>query len=43
MTNAPLVVNDTLYVLNDEGDVSALRGQPVGARAAQELERSLTD
>ncbi len=35
VTNAPLVVNDTLYVLNDEGDVTAMRGQPVGARAAR--------
>ena len=35
VTNAPLVVNDTLYVLNDEGDVTAMRGQPIGARAAR--------
>jgi outer membrane protein assembly factor BamB len=35
VTNAPLVVNDTLYVLNDDGDVTAMRGQPLGARAAQ--------
>ena len=35
VTNAPLVVNDTLYVLNDEGDVTAMRGQPIGARRRQ--------
>jgi|KBSMisStaDraftv2_1062788.scaffolds.fasta_scaffold117116_2 outer membrane protein assembly factor BamB len=35
VTNAPLVANGTLYVLNDEGDVTAMRGQPIGARAAQ--------
>jgi outer membrane protein assembly factor BamB len=35
VTNAPLVVGDLLYVINDKGDISALRGQPLGARAAQ--------
>ena len=35
VTNPPLVVNDTLYVINDDGDVMALRGQPIAARAAK--------
>ncbi|HEU4589937.1 MAG TPA: outer membrane protein assembly factor BamB [Steroidobacteraceae bacterium] len=35
VTNPPLVVNDTLYVINDDGDVTALRGQPIAARAAK--------
>jgi outer membrane protein assembly factor BamB len=35
VTNAPLVVQDTLYVINDDGDITAMRGQPIGERAAQ--------
>src|SRR5690349_25000115 len=35
VTNAPLVAEDTLYVLNDEGELTAMRGQPIAARAAR--------
>ena len=35
VTNAPLVVDGTLYLINDKGEVSALRGQPIAARAAE--------
>jgi outer membrane protein assembly factor BamB len=35
VSNAPLVIDGTLYVLNDSGDVTAMRGQPVTARAAK--------
>jgi outer membrane protein assembly factor BamB len=35
VTNAPLAVNGILYVISDKGDVSALHGLPVGARAAK--------
>jgi outer membrane protein assembly factor BamB len=35
VTNAPLSVEGALYVINDEGSIVALRGVPVGARAAQ--------
>ncbi len=35
VTNAPLSVDGTLYVITDKGDISALRGTPVGARAAK--------
>ncbi len=34
VTNAPLVVDGTLYVINDKGELTALRGQPIAARAA---------
>jgi outer membrane protein assembly factor BamB len=34
VTNAPLVVANTLYVIDDEGDISALRAQPGASRAA---------
>ncbi len=35
VTNAPLVVDNTLYLINDKGEVSAMRGQPIAARAAK--------
>lgn len=35
VTNAPLAVNGVLYVISDKGDVTALHGLPVGARAAK--------
>ncbi|HTU64422.1 MAG TPA: outer membrane protein assembly factor BamB [Steroidobacteraceae bacterium] len=35
VTNAPLVVDDVLYVINDKGDLTALRGTPIVARAAK--------
>jgi len=35
VTNAPLVVDGTLYLINDKGDVTAMRGQPIAARAAK--------
>lgn len=35
VTNAPLSVDGTLYVITDKGDIAALRGSPVGARAAK--------
>jgi outer membrane protein assembly factor BamB len=35
VTNAPLSVEGTLYVVNDEGSIVALRGVPLAARAAQ--------
>jgi outer membrane protein assembly factor BamB len=35
VTNAPLVVDGTLYLINDKGEVSAMRGQPIAARAAK--------
>ena len=35
VTNSPLAVNDTLYLINDKGEVSALRGQPIAPRAAR--------
>jgi len=35
VTNAPLAVNGNLYVISDKGDVTALHGLPVGARAAK--------
>ncbi len=35
VTNAPLVVNGILYVISDKGDISALRGLPIAARAAK--------
>lgn len=35
VTNAPLSVDGTLYVITDKGDISALRGAPVAARAAK--------
>jgi outer membrane protein assembly factor BamB len=35
VTNAPLAVNGMLYVISDKGDVSALHGLPLGARAAK--------
>jgi outer membrane protein assembly factor BamB len=35
VTNAPLAVNDVLYVINDKGEISALRGVPIAARAAK--------
>ena len=34
VTNPPVVVNDTLYVINDEGEITAMRGQPIAARNA---------
>ena len=35
VTNAPLYVDGTVYVITDNGDIVALRGQPVTARAAK--------
>jgi outer membrane protein assembly factor BamB len=35
VTNAPLVVDGVLYVLNDKGELTAMRGQPIAARAAR--------
>jgi len=35
VTNAPLVAEGTLYVLNDKGELTAMRGQPIAARAAR--------
>lgn len=35
VTNAPLSVDGMLYVITDKGDISALRGVPVGERAAR--------
>jgi outer membrane protein assembly factor BamB len=35
VTNAPLTIGDTLYVINDKGDISALRAEPVAPRAAR--------
>jgi outer membrane protein assembly factor BamB len=35
VTNAPLVVDDTLYLINDKGDIVAMRGQPIVSRAAR--------
>lgn len=34
VTNAPLAVDDTLFVITDKGAITALRGAPVAARAA---------
>jgi len=35
VTNSPLVVNGILYVISDKGDVTALHGLPIAARAAK--------
>jgi outer membrane protein assembly factor BamB len=35
VTNAPLSVSDTLYVIDDDGGIVAMRGVPVAARAAR--------
>ena len=35
VTNAPLVADGTLYVISDKGDITAMRGTPVTARAAK--------
>lgn len=35
VTNAPLSVDGTLFVIDDEGSIVALRGVPVAARAAK--------
>jgi len=35
VTNAPLAVNGIVYVISDDGDVVALHGLPVAARAAK--------
>jgi outer membrane protein assembly factor BamB len=35
VTNAPLSVDGTLYVITDNGDIVALRGSPIAARAAK--------
>jgi outer membrane protein assembly factor BamB len=35
VTNAPLVVNNVLYVINDKGEISAMRGNPIAPRAAK--------
>jgi outer membrane protein assembly factor BamB len=35
VTNPPVVVNDTLYVINDDGGITAMRGHPIAARNAQ--------
>jgi len=33
VTNPPLVIANTLYLIDDEGDISALRAQPIASRA----------
>ena len=35
VTNAPLAIDGTLYVINDAGDLSALRAQPIAPRTAK--------
>lgn len=35
VTNAPLAANGNVYVITDKGDISALHGTPVAARAAK--------
>jgi len=35
VTNAPIAINGILYLINDDGNVSALRPQPIVARAAR--------
>jgi outer membrane protein assembly factor BamB len=35
VTNAPLSVNGMVYVISDKGDISALQGLPIAARAAK--------
>ncbi len=35
VTNPPLSIDGMLYVISDKGDISALRGAPIGSRAAQ--------
>jgi hypothetical protein len=35
VTNAPLAVNGVVYVISDKGDLVALHGLPVAARAAR--------
>jgi outer membrane protein assembly factor BamB len=35
VTNSPLSVNGIVYVISDKGDISALHGLPIGARAAK--------
>jgi outer membrane protein assembly factor BamB len=35
VTNAPLALNGVVYVISDQGDISALHGLPVAPRAAQ--------
>jgi outer membrane protein assembly factor BamB len=35
VTNAPLAIENTLYLINDKGEISALRGQPITPRAAK--------
>jgi outer membrane protein assembly factor BamB len=34
VTNAPLAVDGNIYLISDKGDITALRGVPVAARAA---------
>jgi len=35
VTNAPMVIAETVYLINDEGEISALRAQPVAQRAVK--------
>jgi outer membrane protein assembly factor BamB len=35
VTNAPLSVNGVVYVISDQGDISALHGLPISQRAAR--------
>ncbi|HUQ09767.1 MAG TPA: outer membrane protein assembly factor BamB [Steroidobacteraceae bacterium] len=35
VTNAPLAVEGNVYLISDKGDITALHGAPVGARAAK--------
>jgi outer membrane protein assembly factor BamB len=35
VTNPPIVVNEMLYLIDDKGDVTALRAKPIAARAAK--------
>jgi outer membrane protein assembly factor BamB len=39
VTNAPLTVGNVLYVINDKGEISALRGDPIAAKAARTAPR----
>ncbi|HET9865520.1 MAG TPA: outer membrane protein assembly factor BamB [Steroidobacteraceae bacterium] len=40
VTNPPLVVGDMLYVINDNGEITAMRGHPIASRAAKSEQKS---
>jgi hypothetical protein len=42
VTNAPLSAIGNLYLINDAGDIVALHGSPVAARAANEAAPAAT-